>query len=109
MTMLPAEFSDLEPFADKWSASDMNERYQRRLDSTMDELQAFYDAVVPRAPAAIEYLNGFDLYDMPDEALNLLWMLGSLSAVSFAVDVFRRPRVPDKGYGELDWAVTPFP
>ena len=109
MALLPPTFVDLERFVSKWSTPDMNERYRRRLESSMTELQEFYDALVPVAPAAIAHLDSFDLYDMPDEELNLLWMLGSLSAVSFAVDVFRRPTVPDKGYGMLDWSVSPFP
>ena len=44
---LPPEFADLEPFAD-WALPTERERYAKRLSSTMDELQAFYDAALPR-------------------------------------------------------------
>ena len=47
MPTLPAEFADLEPFAD-WALRAERERYAKRLASTMDELQAFYDAAFPR-------------------------------------------------------------
>ena len=33
------------------------ERYAKRLASTMDELQAFYDAAFPRLEAAMAYLD----------------------------------------------------
>ena len=46
-TVLPTEFADLEPFAD-WALETEAERYAKRLASSMDELQAFYDAAFPR-------------------------------------------------------------
>ncbi len=56
MPTLPAEFADLEPFAD-WSLATEAERYAKRLSSTMDELQAFYDAAFPRLEEAAAYLD----------------------------------------------------
>ena len=35
--LLPSEFSDLEPFAAKWSLATEQERYMERLSSSMDE------------------------------------------------------------------------
>ena len=81
---LPAEFADLEPFSD-WSIEKDDDRYQKRLSSSMSEMQALYDALVPRAPAAMEYLDQFDLKELPDSALRLLWLLYSLTAISFSV------------------------
>ena len=48
MTMLPGEFADLEPFAEKWCLATEPERYETRLATAMPELQAFYDAIEPR-------------------------------------------------------------
>ena len=48
---LPADFADLEPFAE-WAIPTERARYAKRLSSTMDELQAFYDAALPRMDAA---------------------------------------------------------
>ena len=45
MPKLPADFEDLEPFAD-WALLSESDRYAKRLASTMDELQAFYDAAL---------------------------------------------------------------
>ena len=106
MPILPAEFADLEPFA-AWSLETEAERYAKRLASTMDELQALYDAAFPRLEAATAYLDGFDLAALPEDATRLLWLLYSLVNVSFPVEVWRQPRVPDSGQANMDVAVEP--
>ena len=106
MPTLPAEFADLEPFGD-WAIATERERYAKRLSSTMDELQAFYDATFPRLEAAASYLDQFDMGGMPDEAKRLLWLYCSLVTVSFPVEVWRQPRVPDSGSCALDAVVEP--
>ena len=60
MAVLPAEFADLEPLSD-WCLEFERERYAKRLSTSMDEMQSFYDAVFPRLEAIIEYLDRFDL------------------------------------------------
>ncbi|MBO0854939.1 MAG: hypothetical protein J2P18_14395 [Nocardia sp.] len=109
MTLLPEEFSDLEPFAEKWSLATESERYAQRLASTMAEMQAFYDAITPRAEAALAYCDGFDLQDMPEPALNLLYLLYSMIQASFPVEVWRQPRIPDTGVAALNCVVEPVP
>ena len=104
--MLPTEFADLEPFAD-WSLETEGERYARRLSSTMDELQAFYDDAFPRLEAAIDYLDRFDLQALPENARRLLWLCYSLVNASFPVEVWRQPRVPDSGAASMDMLVEP--
>ena len=108
-TMLPAEFADLEPFAKKWSGARERDRYDQRLASSMEELQEFYNAIYPRATAALAYLDQFDLNDLPDTALNLMRMLYSLSTISFAVDCFKQPKMPDSGSSSLDVISEPYP
>ncbi len=109
MGMLPAQFSELEPYAPTWALPTVTERYQARLDSDMEAMTAFYDAMVARADEAITYLDGFELDDFTDEQLHLLWMLCSLSAVGFAVDCFKQPAVPDTGAARLDFESAPVP
>jgi hypothetical protein len=69
MAMLPDEFADLEPFAVDWCLPTEGERYEKRLASSMDEIQALYDAVTPRARQAIEYCNRFPLDAMSDNVV----------------------------------------
>ena len=42
--MLPNAFSALEPFARKWCLATERERFEARLSSSVEEMQAFYDA-----------------------------------------------------------------
>jgi hypothetical protein len=109
VALLPPEFADFEPFARDWALPTATERYDRRLAGTMAEMQAFYDVVVPRTEEAIQYLDQFDLYDMPDTALHLMWLLGAVSVVSFAVDIFHQPKIPDSGVGYIPITVEPVP
>src|SRR5689334_13351087 len=57
-TVLPASFAELEPFA-HWALATERERLMARESSTMEELQMFYDAMMPRLVAIVEYLNDF--------------------------------------------------
>jgi hypothetical protein len=106
MPTLPAAFADLEPFAG-WCLATEAERYAKRLSSTMDELQAFYDAAFPRLEEAMKYLDQFALDALPDDATHLLWLCYSLVNVSFPVEVWRQPRVPDSGAASMDAVVEP--
>ena len=107
--LLPPEFSDLERFAADWCLATEPERYAKRLASTMDELQAFYDAVFPRAEEAIVYLEKFPLHDLPDDAHRLLLLLYSLILVSFAVEIWRQPYIPDTGTASFELKDAPVP
>ena len=98
---LPAEFVDLASFA-AWALPTERERYAKRIASTMDELQAFYDTAFPRMEAVLAYLDAFDLDALPDDARHLLWLSCALVTVSFPVEVWRQPRVPDSGAAAFD-------
>ena len=108
-TLLPSEFSDLEPFAAKWCLPTEHERYAARLASTMDEMQALYDATMARADAAMTYLDQYPLDELPDDAVHLLHLLYSMVMVSFPVECWGQPRVPDSGAAYLDLLVEPGP
>ena len=106
MASLPADFADLEPFAG-WALPSEKARYAKRLSSSMDELQAFYDAAFPRMEAATAYLENYDMNDLPDDAKRLLWIYCSLVTVSFPVEVWRQPRVPDSGAARIEAIYEP--
>jgi hypothetical protein len=103
---LPSEFSDLEPFA-KWAVPTERARYDKRVASSMDELQAFYDAAFPRMEDAMAYLDKLDLNSLPEDAKRLLWLYCALITVSFPVEVWRQPRVPDSGASTFDAVLEP--
>ncbi len=106
MAILPPEFADLEPFAG-WSLETEAERYAKRLSSTMDELQSFYDGAFPRLEEAIGYLDRLDFHALPEDADRLLWLCYSLVNASFPVEVWRQPRVPDSGAASIHMVIEP--
>ena len=106
MPTFPAEFADLEPFAD-WALPSERDRYAKRLASSMDELQTFYDTVFPRLEGSVDYLKGVALDTISDEDQHLLWLFASLVTVSFPVEVWRQPRVPESGASSFDAVVEP--
>lgn len=107
--LLPSEFSELELFASKWCLATEHERFAERMASSMDEMQAFYDAITARADEAMAYCDAFSLDDMPEDARNLLHLLYSMVMVSFPVESWGQPHVPDTGSAYLDLLVEPGP
>ena len=106
--VLPAEFADLEPFTE-WCLPTEPERYTKRLASTMIEMKAFYDAITPRAKEALAYCDKFPLDDLPEDVLNLMHLLYSMIMVSFPVECWKQPRVPDSGASRIDCVSEPVP
>jgi hypothetical protein len=104
--ILPAAYADLEPFAD-WAIPTERARFAKRLASTMDEMQAFYDAAFARLEEASEYFKKVPLDGISDEDKHLLWLFASLVTVSFPVEVWRQPRVPDSGAASFDAVYEP--
>ena len=105
---LPTEFADLEPFSD-WCLDSEPQRYHKRLNSSMTQMQAFYDAITPRAEEAIAYCDKFPLDDLPEDVTNLMHLLYSMIMVSFPVECWKQPRVPDSGASRLDCVSEPVP
>jgi hypothetical protein len=106
--LLPVEFADLEAFS-QWCLPTEGARYAKRLGSSMVDLQAFYDAVTARAEEALSYCDKFPLADLPEDVLNLMHLLYSMITVSFAVECWKQPFVPDSGASTLDCVSEPVP
>lgn len=93
-TVLPSEFSPLEHLVPEWAIEDGHERYVKRVNSSMDEIRAFYDEVFPHAEEAVAYIDKFDYsVPLPDGVVNLRNLLYSLITVSLAVELWKQPRV----------------
>jgi hypothetical protein len=106
MSTFPADFADLEPFAD-WAIPTERARYAKRMACTMDELQAFYDAAFPRLEAGTDYLRSVQLDGISEQDKRLLWLFCALVTVSFPVEVWRQPKVPDSGASSIDAVLEP--
>jgi len=89
---LPDPFRDIEPFS-AWALGTEAERNKKRLSSPMEEIQAFYAAMLPRLETVIGYLNQFKPDQMPEDARRLFHLVLSFAEVSPAVELFKQPGV----------------
>lgn len=69
------------------------ERNRKRLASSMDEISALYNALLPRLEEILAYLDQFSLEEMPQDALRILFLTLSLAEVSIGVELFHEPKV----------------
>jgi hypothetical protein len=105
--LLPEGFAELEPWVADWARATRKERYDVRLSKSIEQLSEFYDAIAARAEEAIAYLDGKDLDALPDDATRLLQLLYSMILVSYPVNVFMQPRIPDSGAASFDAVAEP--
>jgi hypothetical protein len=103
---LPTEFADLQPY-ETWALATEPERYAKRLASSMSEMQAFYDAGFPRMQDALDFCGDTPLEDLSEDERTLIRLMQSVIMVSFPVEVWKQPRVPDSGAAYLDLVVEP--
>lgn len=104
---LPPGFEELARFSE-WILPTERERWHKRLVSTMDDLQEFYDGAFARFDDAAEYLKQVPYDDdMPEESRHLLWLYCSVVTISFAIECWRQPYVPDSGASSIDAVVEP--
>ena len=102
MSLLPEGFAELEPWVEDWARPTRVERYETRLSKTFDELCDFYDAIAAHAEAAIAHLDELDLQVAAEDDTRLLHLLYSMILVSYAVNIFHQPRIPDSGSAFFD-------
>jgi hypothetical protein len=108
-TLLPPEFSDLEPFTETWSLPTEPERHARRMTSTLPDMQAFYDAGFPRIQDALAYCDKFPLKELPDDARRLLQLVHSIIMVAMCVEIWHQPNVVNGADAEIHRVAEPLP
>lgn len=96
MAELPEGFAELEPFV-AWSLETEPERSAKRQASSIEELRALYEAILPRTEEIFAYLDKFPLDAMPDDARRLFLLTLSLAEVAPAIELFGQVSVVD-GY-----------
>ncbi|MEC3911891.1 hypothetical protein U5A82_15860 [Sphingobium sp. CR2-8] len=90
--VLPPGFEDLAPFLGYWNQPDCQARFVARFESDMDGIRSFYDAITPRADAALAELERFEITALPPAHQNLYGLLMSLAHVAVAVERYGQPR-----------------
>ena len=108
-TVLPPAFAELEVFAQIWCLATEPERWDKRITSSMAEMQEFYDAFFPRLEEAIEYCDKFPLDDLPDDALHLLHMIYSVVMIAMSIEIMHQPTPVDAADAVMVRIGEPFP
>lgn len=91
---LPEPFRALERFAETWALPTSGQRLHKRMNSSMDEIRAFYDAMLPVAERALAHLDEFDLDTMPAAETRLYHLMLACAEAALAVEVYHAPRLP---------------
>jgi len=93
-SLLPEQFQELEQWM-AWSLATEQERSAKRQASTMEEIRAFYDAMLARMDDVLPYLDQFPLDALPEDAARLFYLTLSLAEVLLAVEQDARLRGHD--------------
>lgn len=91
---LPHEFGDLEQWVADWAIDEEAARNRKRLASSMDQLQAYYNALLPRMDAIIPHLNQYSLDALAPAEQTLLDLALMFMEVAPAVEIYKHPDVP---------------
>ena len=92
--VLPPAFHALEAFAATWALPSSDKRMQKRMASSMDEIQNFYNALLPVTEDALAHLDGFELNALPAAETRLFHLLLAGAEAALAVEVYGAPQLP---------------
>jgi len=95
---LPEGFEELEPFVAYWAGDGTAQRMAARCEASMDDIQAFYDAMIARGEDAMQLVDQHPLHDLPPDIATLAKLLLALAQASIAVELHGQPRAPDVPY-----------
>lgn len=84
---LPHEFADLQHLAREWALPTEKERYYKLLSISLEELRAFYAAVLPRAEAIVDYLTPLPTEQMPGDARALHDLLLTFVETAYPIEL----------------------
>jgi len=86
-TSLPQGFEMLEPFVGRWHASSAAERARRRLESTAQEREAFFEVAKDVLPSALTALEGKSPSQFDAPETRMMNLLLSFAHVALAVEI----------------------
>lgn len=105
MTALPAAFADLDDLAARWAVRTRRERQVLRARSDPADIRAFYDRMLERLPAVLDYLGEQPLADLAPPERRLLDLVLALAEVGPAVEL--RCGVPGVDHAAPHRLITP--
>jgi len=84
---LPTGFSDLESLVAEWALPNEQARYLKLHASTLPQLKAFYDTMLPRMDAVMEFLKTQPVEGMAPEAQALFHLAMTFSETAHPLDL----------------------
>ena len=87
---LPAEFQSLSPYL-AWALPTERERTHRRLNASMEEMKAFYEAAMPQVEAIVAFLDKDGVRPVPEANRPLMNLALALVEVSNIVELYKKP------------------
>ncbi|HVZ45478.1 MAG TPA: hypothetical protein VHA82_16825 [Ramlibacter sp.] len=84
---LPEPFATLQPFVDAWALGSEQERFRKLHTTTIEDLRAFYDAVLPRLREALAYLDQWTIGELPEDARTLYDLAMTFAETAHPVDL----------------------
>jgi hypothetical protein len=84
---LPEPFSDLEPLVGDWALASERDRYHKLHRSTLGEVRAFYEAMLPRMPAILEHLDHHAVTQMPGDVRTLFHLALTFAETAHPIDL----------------------
>jgi len=91
---LPAGFEALQGFAETWALPTADQRLHNRMARSMEEIQRFYDAMMPCIQPALAHLDTFGLDNLPPSEQCLFQLVLASAEAGLAVEVYRAPNLP---------------
>ena len=91
--LLPEGFADLAPWLD-WALEPERARTAKKAASSMAEIRAFYDAMMPRLEEIMAYLDGVPAGEArPAPAHRLRLLALSLVEIANLVEIYKRREI----------------
>ena len=94
-TSLPEGFESLSAFVKDWALDGTTARLHKRYGSRYEEIEEFYNAALPLAASALDYLREIPLEDLSPQGQRLLRLLLSLQEIAPSVEWYGAPTGTD--------------
>jgi hypothetical protein len=89
-TSLPKSFEDLVVWCADWALPGEQERFIKRINTPVDSIRKFYDAILPRMDAVLGHLKEFPALGLPQAEENLMRLALSYVEVSRIFEVWNQ-------------------
>ena len=84
---IPEQFASLRPFVQGWALASEEERYAKLHSVTLDELRAFYEAMMARLPEVLAFLDNYPLDQLPVEATTVMDLAQTFAHTAHPLDL----------------------